>query len=163
MKLASNEKLLKQWTYAKTKSGKKRTESTLTVTDKRIICDETGKRTITRDEIPISHVKCLAFQKETGSGWLLIILGLLTLITVVGIFILIAGIRKLLSGTFSFVISTYGEEGTPVEMGVTSLKKGGFFKKLFGGRNKLKVKIDKNAADDIIDTLGAIIVEYRAA
>ena len=164
MKLASNEKMLKRWTYAATKTGRERSESTLTVTDKRIICDETSKRKVTRDEIPISEVKSLAFQKETGTGWLLIVFGLLTVIIVIGIFLVIAGIRKLLSGSFSFVISTYGEEGVPVEMGVVSVRKRGIFSRLFGGHGKkMKVKIDRDAAEDIIDTLGAIVVECRAA
>lgn len=156
MKLASNEQILRSWTYASTKQGSERSELKLTVTNKRIVSDEIGTTRKTRQEVPLDAVKSLAFQRETGTGWLLIILGVLLLVVLVGVVLIYFGVKKLMSGEFSFVISTYGEEGTPLEMGVSVA---------YGGSKKaarLKIKIDQHMAEEIMDTLGAIVVENRA-
>ena len=53
--LGSNERLIKSWNYAKTKGGLK-AEANLTVTDRRVISSVATKRSIVRDEIPVSAI-----------------------------------------------------------------------------------------------------------
>ena len=175
MTLANGEKIIKDWDYAKQKgnaglAGK--IKKTLTVTNKRIVHEVHSNVARTHQEIPLNSVKSITMssvRKVPTGAILAIILGILTVVAMfmlpgmdakskmigfgVGILLFIIGILSLGKGSFTLEISTKGLEGAPLYVGGT-----GFAAKKKKVK-KVKMKVDLKVVDDIMDTLGAILVE----
>ena len=162
LKLAKNETLVKSWEYAQTKQGFEKKSHELTVTDKRIITSSESSKGVDRREIYLDDVKTLeySFAKQgLFKAILLLILGVFTSIIVAGIFFIIKAISILKEKSFELTMTTEGFESDGLEIGASSMKKiFGFLKK----KSKLKVKVNKDAALEIINELGAIIVEKKS-
>ena len=160
LKCAKNETLVKSWDYAHEKKGFEHKNYNLTVTDKRIIASSESHKSIDRREIYLDDVKTLEYSFEkNGLFWaiLLLILGIFTSIMVVGIFLIIKAVHMIREKSFVLTITTNGFESDGLHVGASSLHK------ITKGRGKLKVKVNKDAANEIIEELGAIVLDKKAA
>ena len=180
MFLAHDEKLINEWEYAKSKNSKNVTTYTLTVTNKRIVSTEVSTNVVVQREIPISSVQNVAFMHYKPSilgGVLLVVLGILFMVAglfmpkiiklplyymaipiAIGLIILIIGISKFKKS--SFVVSltaNTAEERSLLSLGVENRKA----VKVSSKNNKFYAKVNDNAANEIMDTLGAIITQFR--
>lgn len=157
MKLANGEVIVKDWDYAQSKSAGVKTTANLMVTNKRVVYTAESKRGVSREEIPIDSVKMLnlgSSKQETGLAIVYVILGLLFTMTIIGIPLLVLGIRMLIQASFNIEIVTKGVEGTSLDVGVV---------KMFGKKKKprIKVKINKKACLNIVEEFGAAFTEAK--
>ncbi len=170
IKLSNNEHLVKSWDYAKGKDNKVKYEANLTVTSKRIVSLISTKRSTEYSEIPLDNVKsieCEQFRKSNFLPILGIIIGIPLLIVIVGIFLIVHCVKLLNQGDFLVCINTHGAEGTSLVIGAIKNKGQGFFSWLLSkfkkNKNKSKIKIDFNTANEICETIGAIILDHKQA
>ncbi len=166
IKLSNNERLIKNWDYAQGKDAKGKYEARLTVTSKRIISLVATKRSTEYSEIPLDYVKsveCTNGHKSNILPVLGIIVGVLLAVVIVGIFLIVHCVKLLNQGDFSLVINTKEEEGTALVLGAHKDKGKGFFARFKRNKNKNKIKIDFNTVNDICETIGAIILDNKAA
>ena len=179
MTLAKGEQVIKGWNYAasKQKGGEKKSAS-LIVTDKRIISEIKGSRSVSRQEIPLQAVKSIDMANSSPSkvgpiiamifGALLVIVGLIMtgklgnqgyfafLPILLGVLMVIAAILKLMRMAFVLVISTEGTEGTPLAIGASS-----WTQKRKTKSGKIKVRVNRASVLEIFDSLGAIVFTYK--
>ena len=158
MKLANGEVIVKDWDYALTKSARVKTISNLMVTNKRIVYTAESKRGISREEIPIDSVKMLNFgssKEETKLAIFYIVFGAIFSMSLIGIPLLVLGIRMLIQASFSIEIVTKGVEGTSLNVGVV---------KMLGKKKKprIKVKVNKKACLNLVEEFGAAFVEAKS-
>jgi hypothetical protein len=158
LKLATGEVIVKEWDYAQAKSAGEKTVANLAVTNKRIIYTAESKRGISREEIPLDSVKMVYFgstKEQTGMAIFYIIFGAIFAVTIIGLPLLILGIRMLIQASFNIEIVTKGREGTSLYVGVV---------KMFGKKKKprIKVKINKKACVNIVEEFGAAMMEARS-
>lgn len=176
MVLASNEEKIKEWEYGSVRVGGVETVSTLTVTNKRIIKSERSPRKVDQQEIPLDCVKGVHCRHDVPSkigafimialGIILALVGVVLIIdqgewalislVILGALFIYIGYNMLNQGLFTLIITTSGCEGTPLTAG---------FARIVSAKaprlGKVKIKINNYVIDDIVDNLGAIIVEYR--
>jgi hypothetical protein len=158
MKLAAGEVIVKDWDYAQSKSAGVKTIANLMVTNKRIVYTAESKRGVSREEIPMDSVKMLnlgSSKEETGLAIFYIIFGSIFALTVIGIPLLVIGIRMLIQASFNIEIVTKGVEGTSLDVGVA---------KILGKKKKprIKVKINKKACLNIVEEFGAAVMEAKS-
>ena len=175
MILANGEKIIKDWDYAKQKGGAGlagKIKKTLTVTNKRIVHEVHSNVARTHQEIPLNAVKSISMssvRKVPTGAILAIILGIVAIaasfalpeiqpaikfsILGVGALLFIIGVLGLGHGAFTLEIATKGLEGSSLYVGTSSL---GSRKKRV---KKVKMKVDLKVVDDIMDTLGAILID----
>lgn len=167
IKLSNNEHMIKNWEYAKGKGSKGKYEASLMVTSKRVISLVATKRAVDYTEIPLEYVKsidCTQYHKSNVLPILGIIIGIPLSIVIVGIFLIVHCAKLLNQGDFSLTINTRGEEGTSLSVGAYKDKGKGFFGRWVAWlKGKNKIKIDFNTANDICETIGAIILDNKAA
>ena len=178
MFLSKDEKIISEWEYAKSKSSKDVITHTLTVTNKRIVSTVQSSKELLQREIPISSVENVSFLHYKPSillGVMLIILG--ALIMVIGAFLPKIFIVKLY---FLIIVLLVGL--AVIIIGITRLKKSSFVVSLsantkqeqslmsLGVENKKAIKastktynfkVNDDVANEMIDSLGAIIAQYR--
>ena len=157
LKLANGEVIVKDWDYARSKAAGVKTNANLMVTNKRIVYTAESKRGISREEIPIESVKMLNFgstKEETKLAILYIIFGVAFAVTLIGLPLIVLGIRMLIQASFNIEIVTKGVEGTSLDVGVV---------KMFGKKKKprIKVKINKKACLNIVEEFGAAFIEAK--
>lgn len=160
LKCGKNESVIKSWDYAYTKQRGERKTYNLTVTDKRMVASSESSNNVDRREIYLDDVKTMdySFSKSGLLGaLLLIIFGVFLSIVIIGIFMIINGVHKLKEGSFTLTITTRGEESDGIALGASS------FLNLKKKRGKLKVKVDREAAIEIINELGAILTDAKDA
>ena len=153
-----NESVIKSWDYALEKRRFERTTHNLTVTDKRIVSSSESKTSFERREIYLSDVKTLDYKFQRNGMFkaiLMLILGILTAIVVVGIFLILAAVKILKAKSFALTIITSGCESEGLSLGASSMLK----KKSSG---KIKVVVNKNAAMEIMNELGSIILDVKS-
>ncbi len=160
IQLAQNERLIKSWDYSKSKQRRDKSVANLSVTDKRIITSLISKNTTEVSEIPLNSVKAINCTRDKRPNiWAIleILLGIATLIVIVGILLIVDGVKRLNQGNFVLEIITYGDEGSSLLLGAT--------KKKSSRRNKgkLKVTLNHKAIDEIASSIGAIILENKAS
>ena len=178
MTLANGEQIIKDWEYATQKGSTGKLKKTLTVTNKRIVHEVHSHIARTQQEIPLNSVKSISMSslRKTPVGAIFaIIFGII--IAIVGVFmgtqsdgagmtstimyacialgviLIIAGILGLGHGAFTLEISTKGLEGEPLFISTSNLS----VKKK--RTKKVKIKVDLKVVDDIMDTLGAILLD----
>ena len=160
MLLAKDEVVIKNWDYAHAKQKRIKTTASLTVTNKRIVYTCENQQRIDRQEIPLEAVKTIACEKRIAPNFwpiVMIIFGGILSLVLIGIPLLLAGIRSLNQGSFTIEITTYGEEGSSMDLRASKM--------LMRRKNKgtLKVSIDRDAVQEIVDTIGAIVIDNKAA
>lgn len=154
--LTAGERTLKTWDYAKTKEGRKTTQHTLILTDKRIIAASEGPQQIRRCEIPIAAAKSISGSAEkqaTFFTYVKLIMSIPFALLIIGIPFLLRTIKELRACAFELTVTTYGDEGAPLTLyGKTEqVQRRGIFA-LFG-KKKQKIYVDKHVAFSIIDEL----------
>lgn len=188
MVLAKDEVVVKDWEYAKSivKSGRKVVETvkTLTVTNKRIIAGSKNPTRTNYEEVPLSAVKNVSvshYQPSKLSAILMIVFGVLLIVAgvlfataipsegnptgivfmiifaIVGLILIVKGIKNLNQGVFTLVLTTAGVQSELMSLG--------FFRVFRNGKKvkteTVKVKIDNTVAKEIVETIGAIILENK--
>lgn len=164
MQLAKNEKLIKEWDYASSKAGglisKVETKAKIEVTDKRLIYTAQSKQEINRHEVPLKEINTLSFKQTCkGNLWViikLIFFGILSLV-IIGIPKFIKTLKELNQGSFEMTVTTKGVSTAAMEIGVSKI-----FAKVKRAK-RIKILINKDVVRDIIETLGAVIVESTEA
>ena len=182
MTLANGEQIIKNWDYATQKGSTGKLKKSLIVTNKRIVHEVHSHVARAHDEIPLDSVKSISMSsvRKTPVGAIFsIILGTIlaiasfffgnggsaeegevaatllipVILLILGGILVIAGILGLGHGAFTLVIATKGLEGTPLYTGtsnlVTKRRK----------QKKVKIKVDLKVVDDIMDSLGAILLD----
>ena len=185
MELAKDEKLIRKWLCSQGVNLAGKTHSWLTLTNKRLISTVCCNNQKTRQEIAIKDVKGIASGQGTPIKWITyLMMGLGVLLWLIGLFVLVdsclygwviktkwleiflyvitgsfwVGIAmlRLQSGWVRIVIRVTGMEGKPFSCGAIGLFSGGLNNK--GG---LTIKVNNRVAEEIVDTLGAIILDNR--
>ena len=176
MVLAKDEVVVKEWQYAAAKQGMVETKETLVVTNKRIVSTKRSSLKVEQQEIFVKDIKKISASHETPSkipAFLMIGLGvLLAIITIVlmgragdaagvaaimfipAIVLVIVGILMLNKGAFTLVFTLQGMESSGITLGVIN-----FLKKYSSA--KVKVSVNNVVAEEIIDTIGAIVAENK--
>ena len=189
MILARDEVIINEWEYAIAKRKKIETKHALVVTNKRIVSTVESKRKITQREIPVNSVQNISVMHETPSlrgpilsiifgillmviGAVAVYLGLTTFKTplglmigflvggpvafILGLIMMIIGIKRLNQGAFILELSSNMlQEHELMSVG---------FDKMFGSRrvdSGMRLYINNAVARDIVDKLGAIIIDNR--
>ncbi len=157
-RLTAGESVIKSWDYGTVKERTK-TTANLTVTNKRIISTISDKKSIDREEVPLSSVKSITGAVNSPKArWYVILIGIIFLITIIiGIAILVAEYKRCHSATLTLAVITEGFEGTPLEIGMSSIKDDSWIGKLLSGRRKPIIKVNYDAAKDIVENLGSIV------
>ncbi|MBO5927015.1 MAG: hypothetical protein J6Q38_05620 [Clostridia bacterium] len=174
MKLATNEQILKTYNYASV--GK--VSDTLTVTNKRVVLTTDGKlndgsKVHTTDEIMLESIERVSAAVATKRNIFYLILSLL--FAVAGVALLASGsdggtLIKLLPfvGTIIFLIVFFVAKQRSFFLVLTSSVKEGMDLSVSVGtwtRKKsskaVKVKVDEAIVSEIIDEIGAIVVESK--
>lgn len=183
MVLAKEETVVKEWEYATSKGKAGKTSHTLTVTNKRIITQSKSPRKTTREEIPVGAVKSVSVSHEMASlFWAIVffVFGALfvifsfsegkgnedgefitkILMWALAAFFIYLGIMRLKQGRFSLTFS-YQKGGEFLSVGAMRMMKSPLpiFKGLFG--KKLKVNVNNEAAEEILETIGALVIENK--
>ena len=183
MILAKDEVIINEWEYATSKSKKYFSKHSLTVTNKRVVNRVQSKRKITQREVPVSSIQNISLSHEIPSKFcaiFLIVLGALLMcvgavllmgvinivmplislivgavVLIIGLILVICGILRLNQGAFYLDLSTFYEEHQLMSVGV---------ERLYGKKNigsSVKFKINNDIAKQIIDTIGAVIIENK--
>ncbi|MDE6356443.1 MAG: hypothetical protein K2L67_04280 [Clostridia bacterium] len=145
--LGAGERLIKSWNYAKTKGGLK-SEANLTVTDKRVISSAATKRSVVRDEIPVSAITGVSTSYCSNFSLLYVILGVICCLTVI---LLPLGLNFIRKGTGTS-LSVYFDVSLPGNpfISTSSIKKRRKAK-------RVKVKVDRACAKQIAEELSTVI------
>ena len=164
MVLANNETLIKEWNYASSKAGglfnKVETKAKIEVTSRRLIYTASNKNATDRQEVPLKEINGLSF-KQTSKGnigaIIKIVFGILFAVVIVGIPLLIMGIKELNQGSFEMEVTTRGQSTSALTVGVSKILKAA------KSKGNVKININKDIVGEIIETLGSVIVENTEA
>lgn len=191
IKLAAGESVAKIYSYGHISSGRKKNtiENSLIVTNKRVIYQSLGNKTVSRKEIPVEAAEYIDTKYTTQRvgiwltvfsfliGAVLLVLGLdvlkiefiskyglgLPLIVAGGVFLALAlfcVIRLICHrrrGAVEVIISGRLMENELLSFGVSNLKV------RQKQAERLRIKVDKNVAVDMVNELGALLLNIRAA
>lgn len=181
--LAKDEVLIKQYDYAVTKTKHDIVMHSVIVTDRRIISQQQGKRTFARDEMPIDHADYILtdFDSYKSSVTLSVIMFVLSVLLAVGGFVW----SRFVDGTYWFLIPSglavvavvfaiitlvvaLTRKGASAELEIRSrqpvyelLSFSANGMKTSSRMEKLKIKVDKEVAEQMLNEIGALILEYR--
>ncbi len=189
MILARDEVIVNEWEYATSVTKNIETKHCLVVTNKRIVSSVEGPRKLTQREIPLNSVQNVTMTHETPSfagaifsivfGIILLILSIVSFALAFTAFAesLVPMLVCIMLGFILFILSI-----TAISSGVRNLNQGAFtlefsgntlpehglmsigFNKMFANkrnRGKVVLYIDNVAAKEIIDTIGAIIIDNK--
>ena len=176
MTLANGEQIIKDWEYATQKGSTGKMKKSLIVTNKRIVHEMHSHIARSHNEIPLNSVKSISMSsvRKTPVGAILaIIFGAIIAIAglvmgfgqngtmatmlpmlLVGVILIVIGILGLGHGAFTLEIATKGLEGSSLYIGTSNI-----VTKKRRKQKKVKIKIDLKVVDDIMDTLGAILLD----
>lgn len=177
MTLANGEQIIKDWEYATQKGSTGKLKKSLIVTNKRIVHEMHSHIARSHQEIPLNSVKSISMSsvRKTPIGAIFaIIFGIIAVVAGIvlgtganaavmrtvmfaclglGAVLIVIGILGLGHGAFTLEITTSGLEGSSLYVGtsniVTKKRK----------QKKVKIKVDLKVVDDIMDTLGAILLD----
>lgn len=153
IRLSTGEEIVKQWDYAKTKQRAGRTKFSLILTNKRLVSLSESRKQISRDDFLLKNIN--GVSATCGQNKTLFVLGVILCLTIIGMIIgipmVIFGSRKKLS------LSIYGEfmDTSVIDTGTVSSGLFGIFKR----KKKTKIKIDGKQAEDIVESIGALILQ----
>lgn len=181
--LAKDEVLIKQYDYASTKSRHDTVLHSVIVTDRRIISQSQGERSFVRDEMPLDHADYIVtdFDSYKKSFTLSIVLFILGVLLAAGGFVW----SRFVENTYWFLIPTglsivaavfavislivaLTKKGASAEIEIRSRQP--VYEMLSFSANgiksitrieKLKIKVDKEVAEQMLNEIGALILEYK--
>ena len=181
--LAKDEVLIKQYDYAVTKSKRDTVMHSVIVTDRRIISQEQGARSFERDEMPIDHADYILtdFDSYKRSIALSVFLFVLSVLLAVGGFVwsrfaentywfLIPSGLAVVAVVFAIIalVVALNKNGASAELEIRSRQP--VYELLSFSANgmkpakrieKLRIRVDKEVAEQMLNEIGALILEYR--
>ena len=156
MNLSKDEQVIKSWNYSHTK-GSENEQANLTVTNKRVISAVVGKKSFAVEEVPLKSIKSVyGAVNSPQARWWVILLGVVFFVAIVGIVILIQEFIRTKQCEFALVLSTTGGEGEPLAIYTNSVPYSNR-KSAATLSSNVKVKVNKENATDILESIGAII------
>ncbi len=173
LKLAQNERIIKSWDYAEGGHTLERNKdhSNLTVTNLRVVSTTASNISLKRKEIPLKDVRSVEGEfKKNDSFWakLQLFFGIILCVVIIGIPIVIKALKKLRACTFQLKFMTTINELPSCDLLAIGAKAAAdavgrrhFFAKP-GSINAYRVSIDKKLAQEILDEIGAVIVDAKA-
>ena len=153
IRLSTGEEIVKQWDYAKTKQRAGRTKFSLILTNKRLVSLSESRKQISRDDFLLKNI--CGVSATCGQNKTLFVLGVLLCLTIIGMIIGIPLVR--LGSRKKLSLSIYGEfmDTSVIDTGTVSSGLFGIFKR----KKKTKIKIDGKQAEDIVESIGALILQ----
>ena len=181
--LAKDEVLIKQYDYASTKSKHDVVMHSVIVTDKRIIAQEQGERSFARDEMPLDHADYIVtdFDSYKKPVKLAIVLFIISAILAIGGLVW----SLLTKDTYWFLIPTglsvvvlvfaiialilaLTRKGATAELEIRSRQPAyEMFSFCANGikpisrLDRLKIKVDREVAEQMLNEIGALILNYK--
>ncbi len=171
IKLAKEEQIVKSWDYAidgnAFSKSRKKFRHNLTATNKRIIWTSYNDVKICRREIPTSDVNFI--ESDFGQNrkfWAIIrlIFGIPLCLALIGIPIVLNALAVIRGSSFYLSLMTSKRSGEGIELGKISgaMNKPGLFKRfLHWAFGAFKVTVSKTNALEIMNELGAIILDVK--
>lgn len=163
--LSTGESLIRNWDYGKTKVGRKTTEHSLVLTNKRIVAMSEGPQEISRTEIPLEAAKSIdgaATKQATFFTYVKLVFSIIFSLVIIGIPLLLRTLKELRACTFELTVTTSGGEGSALYLGgATEANKRRSIFSIFKRKKKAKVYVDKKVAFNIIDEVGAAIISAK--
>lgn len=153
IRLSTGEEIVKQWDYAKTKQRAGRTKFSLILTNKRLVSLSESRKQISRDDFLLKNI--CGVSATCGQNKTLFVLGVILCLTIIGMIIGIPLVR--LGSRKKLSLSIYGEfmDTSVIDTGTVSSGLFGIFKR----KKKTKIKIDGKQAEDIVESIGALILK----
>lgn len=153
IRLSTGEEIVKQWDYAKTKQRAGRTKFSLILTNKRLVSLSESRKQISRDDFLLKNIN--GVSATCGQNKTLFVLGVILCLTIIGMIIGIPLVR--LGSRKKLSLSVYGEfmDTSVIDTGTVSSGLFGIFKR----KKKTKIKIDGKQAEDIVESIGAMILQ----
>lgn len=153
IRLSTGEEIVKQWDYAKTKQRAGRTKFSLILTNKRLVSLSESRKQISRDDFLLKNI--CGVSATCGQNKTLFVLGVILCLTIIGMIIGIPLVR--LGSRKKLSLSVYGEfmDTSVIDTGTVSSGLFGIFKR----KKKTKIKIDGKQAEDIVESIGALILK----
>lgn len=153
IRLSTGEEIVKQWDYAKTKQRAGRTKFSLILTNKRLVSLSESRKQISRDDFLLKNIN--GVSATCGQNKTLFVLGVILCLTIIGMIIGIPLVR--LGSRKKLSLSIYGEfmDTSVIDTGTVSSGLFGIFKR----KKKTKIKIDGKQAEDIVESIGALILQ----
>ena len=167
LKLAKDEVVLKSWDYAKAGNtfDKHKKECNLTVTTKRVISTIENEFELERQEIPLHTISGIdGNYKKNNSFWakLKLYVGIPLCLVIIGIPMVISALKQLRACLFELTIDTTGTPGKPLSIGMQGAASHVERKHLFANSvNKFKVYVDKALAREVLDEIGALVLDSK--
>ena len=162
LKLAQGESIVKSWDYSIAGGigrEKRKRKDNLTITNKRIIHSGYSELELSREEIYVKDAKAIKANYARNGSFLAIlklIVGIPLCLLIVGIKMVKSALDDLRACVLTLDIATAGEEGTSFSLAAS----GALIKRFTLGRFKVKVK--KEMAREIVDEIGAVILDVNA-
>ena len=201
LRLANNEKIVKNYDYSTVTQGifnKEVTQNSLTVTNKRVVLQSVSNHVAARKEIPVSAAEYVdaTFAKNGRSLLKTILCGILTIAFLVVFFVLNGKLNQA-----SDAVGSYGAEAdfggialimlipaaialifTIINVLIYIFSLGGAVLITIGGRrsevtlltlgasnmvegkgsDSIKIKVDRNVSETMVNELGAVIMDINA-
>lgn len=175
-KLANNESVLKEYKYSNKKVGKDVTENTLTVTNKRIISESSGKNGIVRKEIPIKAAEYVTTQFGMSNGSLI---GVILFAIIAVALMIIGGVEEIniliyIGAVFIVfcilaIIVFFMKRKTSVTVVISGLYPENNLMNLASStvtarsmrRKKVKIKVNREVAGTMVNEIGALIINAK--
>lgn len=156
MQLTNNEQVLKEWKYAKTKQGKAlgkkdKNEYTLYITNKRVVSESEGTFGKSKYEIPLQNIQGVQLIEGKKSNFWPIMAMIFSFIVLFPFFLW--GLHNL---NRCAIYVAFSVSASPLQ--VCGISKG-----IVGVDGKIRVSVDKNAAEDIVNSIGAYIIDAQNA
>lgn len=180
--LAKDEVVLREYDYAIVKSKKNEVLHSVILTDRRIIAQEQGPRSFARKEMPIEHADYISTNFDSykhGVAFAVLLLTLSVLLAVGGFvwsrftdlrWFLIPSCLAVVALVFGVIvlILSISNKGASAELEIRSRTP--IYEMLSVSANgmraeskvdKIKIKVDKDIAEQLLNEIGAIVVENR--
>lgn len=183
MKLANNEQVINDWEYSSAKAKKSwfrksKTSSSLILTNRRLIHQINSKHVHERTDINLGDIVSVDYRhSKLANFWavLQLIIGIPLCLAIIGIFIVKDARRRLNRGEFILSITTAGNSSLSVGSRRTAKQEGllisiiklpfrllGTILGIRSGVKNFEVQINHKAVDEIMDNLGAAMLNCRA-
>ena len=162
LKLAQGESIAKSWDYAISGGigrDKRKRHDNLTITNKRIIHTAYSELELEREEVYVKDAKTISGKYARNGKFLAIlklIVGIPLCLLIVGIKIVKSALDDLRACTLTLDITTAGSEGTSFSLAASAA----ILKRFTAGTFKVKVK--KEMAREIVDEIGALVLDAKA-
>lgn len=168
IKFAKDETVLKSWDYAKAghRFDKHKKECNLTITNKRIITSKENKYSLERTELNIKDAQGITGSYRRNDSFWVKVKYYFTLIlsfVIIGIPFFLKAREQMKACFLELEIQTNTGRGSSLQLGANTgdnVKRFHFFGNSY--INKFKVYVDKDLAREILDEIGAIIVDAKA-